>query len=140
MTGTVFGTETDGALGRALSDLGISGSICNLNVWRQFLFGIVQTVFQDNVAAVAADVPSQQLSLLWSKHACFRFQPTLMKPSPVLNPAPAELLRNVYSINSIISEALSDTSLKPKIEGAVTAFANHPDVQKLVGSNGQYRP
>lgn len=135
----VFGPETDGAVGQALSDLGISGSINNLNVWRQFLLGIVQTVFQANVASLAADVPSSFTADLVApvEARLLSLSADADEAGAVLNPAPAELLRNVYSV---ISEELGDTSLKPKIEGAVTAFANHPDVQKLVGSDGQYRP
>lgn len=132
-----FGPETDAALVRALSDLGISGSINNLNVWRQFLLGIVQTVFQADVVSVAADAPSSFAADLVApaEARLLSLSPVTADAAAVLDPAPGELLQNVYNV---IDQELGDTSLKPKIEGAVTAFANHPDVQKLIEPNGRH--
>lgn len=135
----VFGPETDTALAGALNDMGISGSITSLNVWRQFLLGIVQTVFQADPAFVGGSVPSSfaadfvpQAGAPTSSLSAITAEPTT-----ILDSTPAELLRNVYQV---ISDELSETSLKPKIEGAVTAFASHPDVQNLVEQNGRPNP
>jgi len=38
----VFGPQTAAAVGRALNDMGVNGSITNLNVWRQFLTGVAR--------------------------------------------------------------------------------------------------
>lgn len=102
-----------------------------MNVWRQFLLGIVQRVFQDSGPLLAADVPAFFTADLVApvEGRLLSLSAGLNESGAVLNPTPAELLLNVYNV---INQELGDTSLKPKIEGAVTAFANHPDVQKLV--------
>jgi hypothetical protein len=129
----VFGPETDGALVRALSDLGISGSISNLAVWRRFLMGVVRTVFQAQGALPASELPLSLAADLVAPAGESFLSLSAAAPNggetSEKYPTADELLRNVYAV---IEEELGGTSLKPRIEGAVTALANHPELQTIV--------
>lgn len=109
-----FGPQTSGALTAALGELGIGGSINDLGVYRQFLTAVANRVFRPapspGLSEEAAPVGESELR-------------------SVAEATPDELLRNVYHV---IDQELGCTSIKPIIEGAVNAFANHPDVQKLM--------
>lgn len=128
----VFGSETDGALVRAMSDLGISGSISDLGVWRRFLMGIVQTVFQAQGVLPAGDFPRSLTADLVAPTGGSFLSLSAADGGATSEgyPTPDELLRNAYEV---IEQELGGTSLKPRIEGAVTALANHPEIQRIVG-------
>jgi hypothetical protein len=130
-----FGSETAGAIGRVLDGLGISGSITNLNVWRQFLTAIARTVFT-NATPLAADAPISFTEdfVPPTGGILLSFSTTADEEALPFNPTPGELLRNIYEV---IGQELGGTSHKPRIEGAVTTFANHPDIQRIVEPDSQ---
>ena len=133
----VFGPETDGTLVRALSDLGISGSINNLGVWRRFLMAVARTAFQADGALPAGEVP-RSLAADFVAPAGTSFLSlagaAADRGTAPPHPSPDELLRNVYDV---IEQELGGTSLKPRIEGAVTALANHPEIQRVFQAAGE---
>lgn len=45
---------------------------------------------------------------------------------PLAEKSPLDLLHDVYGI---IDQALADTGLRKQIEGALTAFVNHDEIQ-----------
>lgn len=135
----VFGPQTARAVERALDDMDVSGSIGNLSVWRQFLSGVARAVFGAGATPLAVDAPASlaedlvipfgggTLSVLSASTALAADGNGDGESADL--PTPHVLLQNVYQV---IEQELSGTSLRPKIEGVVTAFANHPEVQSVV--------
>jgi hypothetical protein len=111
-----FGPQTSGALTAALGELGISGSLGNLAVYRQFLAAVANRVFHpaQDLESADAQAPGAFMESEQRRLAAA---------------TPEELLQNIYKV---IDQELGCTSIRPKIDGAVTAFASHPDVQKLI--------
>lgn len=111
-----FGPETRGALTAVLADLGIGGSLNDLNVYRRFLGAVANAVFRPPAGPETAGSARRSEG----KREVLR---------STEETTPEELLANVYAI---LERELGCTSLRPKIEAAVTAFASHPEVQKLI--------
>ena len=109
-----FGPQTNGALTAALGELGIGGSLNNLNVYRQFLTAVANRVFHPTPSPESAEEVAPMAE---------------SESRSVTEATPEELLLAVYNV---IDQELGCTSIKPIIEGAVNAFASHPDVQKLI--------
>lgn len=111
-----FGSGTRGALTAALADLGISGNISDLSVYRRFLGAVADTVFRSTPGFESAE-------------SARRSEAEREALRSATDTTPEELLANIYAV---IEQELGCTSLRPKVEGAVTAFASHPEVQKLI--------
>lgn len=110
-----IGPETRGALTATLGDLGIGGSLNDLNVYRQFLGAVANRVFRPTFSPATMDVaPAAETETRSAAES-----------------TPEELLANLYAV---IEQELGCTSLRPVIDGAVTAFASHPQVQKLIAT------
>jgi len=138
----IFGNETRGALDLAMDEMGITGSIDNsLDVYRQFLTGVARAGFRlaapspgESPLSPAEDfvAPSTLGFLAASEVASVATE----SESPATETA-VELLANAYAV---IDLELGNTSLRPKIEGAVTAFANHPDIQRVIAPADEPTP
>ncbi|HEX8141033.1 MAG TPA: extensin family protein [Pyrinomonadaceae bacterium] len=131
----IFGNQTRDAVARALTGLGITGSIGTPNVWQKFLEGIVKTVFQANPVPSAANLPSSfRADFVPGVGTELLSSFSSMEESAEPNLTPGELLQNVYEV---IDQEIGQAAQKPNIEGAVTAFASHPEIQRVLEPDGR---
>jgi hypothetical protein len=99
----------------AQSRLGVAGAISNPAVWLQFLTELARTAFR----GIAAAPRSTGVGAPESRE--------ILDAEEVLSPH--QLLQELYGV---IDRELGQTSLRTPVEMAASAFANHPDVERLL--------
>jgi hypothetical protein len=123
-----YDNETQSALALALRSLDIDGDIRNPEVWLEFLTRLSVKAF-----SVAQETPDfAEHDLLRSAGRSGREAEgagNVLDSWSLEAISPVVLLDNLYQV---IQDELGDTALRMPVEGAVTAFVGHPDVQALL--------
>jgi hypothetical protein len=109
-----YDTATRSGMALALRSLGIDGDIDNLQIWLEFLTKLSEKAFRN--AQETADFA--EIGIARSAGG-----------SEGEDVSPLTLLRNLYQT---VQDELGDTALRMPVEGAVRAFASHPDVRALL--------